>query len=76
VRLMSDLLAILSKNLKRLRATKGLTQESLADACDLHRTYIGALERGERNISLRNLEKIARALGVSAASLIVENEDD
>jgi transcriptional regulator with XRE-family HTH domain len=64
----------MSRNLKELRTAKGLTQEALADASELHRTYIGALERGERNISLRNLEKIARALNVSAASLIVESD--
>ncbi|MBA4754127.1 MAG: XRE family transcriptional regulator [Sphingobium sp.] len=51
-----------------------LTQESLADACDLHRTYIGAIERGERNISLRNLQKIADVLQIKAADLITESQ--
>jgi transcriptional regulator with XRE-family HTH domain len=67
---MSDLLTTFSKNLKTLRLERGFTQEALADACELHRTYIGALERGERNISLRNLEKVAHSLNVSAAALI------
>jgi len=52
-----------------LRKQKGLSQESLALACDLDRTYIGGVERGERNISLLNIRKIADALGVSAREL-------
>ena len=52
-----------------LRKEKGLSQEALALACDLDRTYIGGVERGERNISLLNIQKIADALGVSAKEL-------
>lgn len=55
---------------KRYRKEKGFSQEELADLCSLHRTYIGSIERGERNISLNNVEKIANALGVPVASLI------
>lgn len=47
-----------------LRKKQGFSQESLALACDLDRTYIGGVERGERNISLVNITKIANALGV------------
>jgi len=54
---------------RNLRQAKGFSQESFADRCGLHRTYIGAIERGERNVSLENIQKIARALGVSIASL-------
>jgi len=50
---------------RMLRKGKGLSQEAFADLCGLHRTYIGAIERGERNISLENIQKIAKALGVS-----------
>lgn len=69
---MPELIAVFAKNLREHRLRRGLTQESLADACELHRTYIGSIERGERNISLRNLAKIANVLQVSAAELITE----
>lgn len=56
--------------LKTLRREKGLSQEGLALACELDRTYVGGVERGERNISLINIHKIARALGVAAKDLM------
>ena len=55
--------------LKNLRQEKGITQEALALLCDLDRTYIGSVERGERNISLINIHKIAEALGIDAKEL-------
>jgi transcriptional regulator with XRE-family HTH domain len=57
-------------NLRRLREGLGLSQEALADRASLHRTYVGSVERGERNISIDNIERLAHALGVSAASLL------
>lgn len=57
------------ERLRQLRKGKGLSQETLALACELDRTYIGGVERGERNISLVNIYKIANALGVSAREL-------
>jgi len=54
---------------RELRKQKGLSQEALALACDLDRSYIGGVERGERNISLLNIHKIADAIGVSAREL-------
>ena len=51
--------------MRALRHRKGLSQEKLAYDCDLDRTYIGSVERGERNISLVNIHTIAKALGVS-----------
>ena len=57
------------KRLRALRAAKGLSQEKLALTCDLDRTYIGGIERGERNVSLVNIQKIASALGVPVREL-------
>jgi transcriptional regulator with XRE-family HTH domain len=54
---------------RELRKEKGLSQEALALTCDLDRTYIGGVERGERNVSLLNIQKIADALGISAREL-------
>jgi transcriptional regulator with XRE-family HTH domain len=61
---------ILGKEVRFLRRKRGISQESLADACGLHRTYIGSVERGERNVSLQNIVRIARALGVAPANLL------
>ena len=57
-------------NIRRYRIKKGWSQEQLAFEADLHRAYIGHIERGEKNIGLINLEKIARALKVEIAKLI------
>jgi transcriptional regulator with XRE-family HTH domain len=55
---------------KELRKEKGFSQEELASRADLHRTYIGMIERAEKNITLINIEKIANALGVNIKELI------
>jgi len=57
------------ERVRELRKQKGLSQESLALLCDLDRTYIGGVERGERNISLINIHNIAAGLGVPAKEL-------
>ena len=59
----------LGKRVRELRTEKGLSQEGLALACDLDRTYIGGIERGERNVGLVNIQKIAAALGVPLREL-------
>ena len=59
-----------SDKVKRLRKSKGWTQEELAVQTGLHRTYIGSIERGERNVSLINVEKIADVLGVPVETLV------
>ena len=61
---------VFGKSIRKARKRKGFSQERLAEICGLHRTYIGSVERGERNITLINAEKIARALGVSLSELI------
>jgi transcriptional regulator with XRE-family HTH domain len=61
---------ILCENMRQLRKAAGLSQEDLADACGLHRTYIGSVERRERNISIDNIDKIAAALGTTASELL------
>ena len=57
-------------NLRRLRQARGLSQEGLAQIAGIHRTYIGAVERGERNVSIDNMERIAAAVGASVADLL------
>ena len=59
---------------RELRKKRGLSQEALADATGLHRTYIGAVERAERNLTLRSLERLALALGVPASELLKRAE--
>jgi len=56
--------------IRLLRQQKRMSQEALALTCDLDRSYIGGVERGERNISLINIQKIARALGLPARELL------
>lgn len=70
---MNDkLILTFGRNLKTYRLKSGLSQEKLADMCGLHRTYISAVERGARNISITNIERIAKILKVSAYKLLVE----
>ena len=57
------------ERVRHLRGDKGLSQESFANLCDLDRTYIGGIERGERNVSLLNIERIASALQVPISEL-------
>jgi len=57
-------------NLRREREALGLSQQALANLAGRHRTYVGSVERGERNISIDSFEALARALGVEAADLM------
>lgn len=67
---------VLARNMRRLRGERGVSQEALADLARLHRTYIGSIEREERNLSLDNVERIAKALGVHITVLLTETDDD
>ena len=62
--------ALIGKNIRFRRTQVQLSQEELADKCSLHRTYIGAIERGERNITVNTLARIADALECSPANLL------
>ena len=68
-----SLIHIFAKNVRKYRAEKGLSQEALADLAGLHRTYISAIERERRNISIDNIENIASALDVDAYQLFIPN---
>jgi transcriptional regulator with XRE-family HTH domain len=57
---------------RRLRETAGMTQEELAHAAGLHWTYVGQIERGERNPTYKNLLKLARGLSASATELVAD----
>lgn len=60
----------LAHHLRVLRRARGLSQEELGARADLHRTYVGAIERSERNVSLDNVERLADALGVDVSKLL------
>jgi transcriptional regulator with XRE-family HTH domain len=61
-----------ASNMRKARHEIGISQEEFADQCGLHRTYIGSVERGERNISVDNMEAISIALGQKLADLLAE----
>lgn len=68
--LLGSQLQAIGKNLRSLRRERSLSQEDLADKAGLHRTYIGSLERGERNVAIGNLFALASALDVTVTELI------
>jgi transcriptional regulator with XRE-family HTH domain len=57
-------------NLRELRKSRGLTQEELAEKAGLHRTYVGSVERGERNVTIDSMDRLAKALDVSVWMLL------
>lgn len=61
--------------MRQLRRTAGISQDALAARCDLHRTYVSGIERGERNVSFGNLVKLAGALGVRPSELLARGEN-
>ena len=73
---MSTLRKRLGRAVRRLRKAAGYSQEGFADLVGVHRTYMGAVERGEVNISLRNIEKIAGSLEITGGELLLEAEKE
>lgn len=66
----ANLQLVLAENLRRLRSEHGLSQEAFALTSGIHRTYVGGIERGERNVTLDTLARIAKAFDVEAADLL------
>ena len=70
--LENDILKIIARNVRFNRHSMGITQEQLAEIADVHRTYIGMIERSEKNMTVLSLSKIASALNVPIESLLKE----
>ena len=69
-----DLLSLFADNLRMIRQEKGLSQEKLAELAGLHRTFISAIECKRRNISIENIEKIAKALQIDPSLLFIKEK--
>lgn len=69
-----DLQRTVGRNLRAHRQAQGMSQEAFADVLEVHRTYMGGLERGERNLTLKAIERIAEQLGVEPLSLLVADD--
>ena len=65
---------IFAENLRKARRAKELSQEGLAELAGLHRTYVGSVERAERNVSIDNMERLAAAVGVALPELLRERK--
>ena len=72
--MQGDLQRAVGRNLQRIRKERDYSQEKFAEVIGFHRTYVGGLERGERNLSLQAVEGLADRLNVSARSLLDEAE--
>lgn len=69
-----DLQRRVGANLRRIRQERGLSQEQFAEVLGVHRTYMGGLERGERNLTLRSLERIAVLIEISPEDLLLRSK--
>ena len=65
---------IFAENLRKARQAKGVSQEALAEVAGLHRTYVGSVERAERNVSIDNMERLAAAVGAPLPALLQEGK--
>ena len=70
-----DAQLLFARNMRRIRLGLEMTQERLAERAELHPNYISSVERAERNISILNIERIAKALGVTMSELVNESEN-
>ena len=70
-----DVHILFGLRIKELRLKAHISQEELAELCDLHRTYISDIERCNRNVSIDNIEKIAKALHITASDLLKERDN-
>ncbi len=68
----NNILIKFGKKVRAIRLSKKMSQEELAEIANVHRTYIGMIERGEKNITLKNIQKIANALEVQIGELMKE----
>ena len=71
----ADPIRLVAANVRRRRLDQSLSQEELADRCGLHRTYVGAIERGERNVTVNTLFRLAEALACDATDLLRLGEE-
>ena len=74
--MVSNILQRFGHTIRIIRISKGISQETFADMCELHRTYISDIELGKRNISLENIVRIASALGLPISELFRKVEED
>ena len=68
--MIGELQVTVGRRVRRLRLERGISQEALARDVEMHRTYLGGVERGERNLTLRSVERLAERLGVPVRDLI------
>lgn len=68
-----DLQRTVGENLRAYRKARGISQEAFAEVLDVHRTYMGGIERGERNLTLKTVEKIAERLNLEPLALLTPN---
>ena len=71
-----DIVKVFGDNLKKYRTQLGISQETFAEKCGLHRTYISAIERYRRSIALENVQRIADALEIETYKLFLEDNDN
>lgn len=69
-----NLRMVFARNLRAIRQTRGISQEKLAELAGLHRTYVSSVERGQRNISIDNIERLAHALSITPLELVRESK--